>query len=141
MDQAIPKQFLTNVASEINLKTKGDAEQELARMISPDQYVGDLITLNYEYADILVHDTQRNRTNGTPHGCLLLATRITAADLEAKSLPNDPSLLLVRVLESAKLRSDTDLEIARLDAVKQANDTDLTYDESGHTDQFTLNML
>ena len=33
------------------------------------------------------------------------------------------------------------MEIARLEAVKRANDTDRTYDESGHTDQFTLNML
>ncbi len=141
MSQASPKQFLTNVASELSRNTKKDAEQELARMVSSDQYVGDLITLNYEHADILVHDTQRNRANGIPHGCLLLATRITTADLATRSLPNDPSLLLIRVSESTKLRSDADLEIARLEAVKRANDTDRTYDESGHTDQFTLNML
>ena len=153
MSQAVPKQFLTNVASEFGRITKEDAERELASMVSPDQYIGDLITLDYGQsglADILVHDTQRNRNrrrvekgsaNGIPHGCLLLATRITPADLSEKTLPNDPSLLLIRVSESARLRSDADLETARLDAVKRANDTDRTYDESGHTDQFTLNML
>ena len=50
-------------------------------------------------------------------------------------------LLLIRVSESTRLRSDADMEIARLDAVKRSNDTDRTYDESGNTDQFTLNML
>ena len=110
-------------------------------MLSPDQYIGDLITLDYGHADILVHDTQRNRSNGIPHGCLLLATRITPADLSQKTLPNDPSLLLLRVSESTRLRSDTDLETARINAVRAANDTDRTYDEPGHTDQFTLNML
>ena len=141
MSQAVPKQFLANVASDFRRNTKEDAERQLTRMVSPDQYIGDLITLDYGHADILVHDTQRNRANGIPHGCLLLATRITPADLSEKTLPNDPSLLLIRVSESARLRSDSDLETARLDAVKRANDTDRTYDESGHTDQFTLNML
>lgn len=141
MTQAAPKQFLANVASDLRKSTKEDAEHELAGMVSADQYIGDLITLDYGHADILVHDTQRNRANGIPHGCLLLATRITPADLSEKTLPADPSLLLIRVSESARLRSDADLETARLDAVKRANDTDRTYDESGHTDQFTLNML
>ena len=141
MTQAVSKQFLTKVADEFKENSKKDAERDLARMISPDQYIGDLITLDYGHADILVHDTQRNRANGIPHGCMLLATRITPADLSNKRLPSDPSLLLIRVSESARLRSDADLETARLDAVKRANDTDRTYDESGHTDQFTLNML
>ena len=140
MTQAVSKQFLTKVADELK-DSKEDAERDLARMISPDQYIGDLITLDYGHADILVHDTHRNRANGIPHGCLLLATRITPADLSNKTLPSDPSLLLIRVSECARLRSDADLETARLDAVKRANDTERTYDESGHTDQFTLNML
>ena len=140
MSQA-PKQFLTNVASDLHKSTKNDVESELCRMVSPEQYVGDLITLDYGHADILVHDHQRNRANGIPHGCLLLATRITPADLTEARLPTAPELLLIRVAESVRLRSDADLETARLDAVKRANDTDQTYDESGHTDQFTLNML
>ena len=145
MTHAGPKQFLAKVADEVKKETKRDskedAERKLARMISPDQYIGDLITLDYGHADILVHDTQRNRANGIPHGCLLLATRITPVDLYNNAFPSDPSLLLIRVSESARLRSDADLETARLDAVKRANDTDRTYDESGQTDQFTLNML
>ena len=141
MNQAASKQFLADIANDLGKSTKGEVERELALMVSPDQYIADLITLDYGHADILVHDTQRNRANGIPHGCLLLATRITPEDLSEKRLPNDPSLLLIRVSESVRLRSDTDLETARLDAVKRANDTDRTYDESGHTDQFTLNML
>ena len=141
MNPAAPNQFLSEVAEDLSTSAKEEAEQELAQMVSPQQYIGDLITLDYGNADILVHDTQRNRANGIPHGCLLLATRITPEDLRERKLPNDPALLLIRVSESARLRSDADLETARLEAVKRANDTDQTYDESGHTDQFTLNML
>ena len=141
MNQDTPKQFLTEVARDLGKRTKEDVQSELAHMVDPDQYIGDLITLDYGHADILIHDTQRNQAKGIPHGCLLLATRITPADLSAKRLPEDPSLLLVRVSESVRLRSDADLETARLEAVKRANDTDQTYDELGYTDQFTLNML
>ena len=141
MDQAASEQFLTKMALDYKGIDKEVAERKLADLVSSDQCIGDLITLDYGYADILVHDTQRNRANGIPHGCLLLATRITPADLSRGRLPIDPELLLIRVSESARLRSDADLEAVRLDAVKRANDTDQTYDESGHTDQFTLNML
>lgn len=141
MDQAAPEQFLTEIAKDFEAPTKKATEQELADLVSSEQCIGDLITLDYGHADVLVHDTQRNRANGIPHGCLLLATRITPADLSEGRLPSDPELLLIRVSESARLRSDADLETVRLDAVKRANDTDRTYDESGHTDQFTLNML
>ena len=141
MDQAAPEQFLTQIAQEFKETTKKAAEQELADLVSSEQCIGDLITLDYGHADVLVHDTQRNRANGIPHGCLLLATRITPADLSEGRLPGYPELLLIRVSDSARLRSDADLETVRLDAVKRANDTDRTYDESGHTDQFTLNML
>lgn len=146
MSQATSKHFLTEVGNEVKdeevkKNTEDDVRRELARMVSANQYIGDLITLDYGHADILVHDTHRNRTNGVAHGCLLLATRITPADLSGTTLPGDPSLLLIRVSESVRLRSDADLETARLEAVKRANDTHQTYDESGHTDQFTLNML
>ena len=141
MSQAASRQFLTDVTNEFGKSTKQEVERELAHMVASDQYIGDLITLDYGHADILVHDTQRNRANGIPHACLLLATRITPADLSSGELPNDPELLLIRVSESVRLRSDTDLDAARLEAVKRANDTHRTYDESGHTDQFTLNML
>ncbi len=51
------------------------------------------------------------------------------------------SLLLLRVTGSSPLSSDIDVARARLEAVKRANDTAQNYDESGKTDQFTLNML
>ena len=144
--EAPSKQFLTEVGQdvrdeELETTTEAGVHLQLARMVSADEYIGDLITLDYGHADILVHDTHRNRAHGIPHGCLLLATRIAPADLSGKTLPGDPSLLLIRVAESVRLRSDTDLETTRLNVVKRANDKPQTYDQSGDTDQFTLNML
>ena len=133
--------FLSGIKDDIEHSEKLEALQQLTTMVEPDQYVGDLINLDYAHADILVHDTHKNRTNGIPHGCLLIATRITPADLEQRNFPEDPSLLLIRVSESVKLTTATDLDKIRFEAVQRSNDTQQSYDESEQTDQFTLNML
>ena len=133
--------FLTDIGGDITADVKHAAQRKFVAMVDPDQYIGDLITLDYDHADILVHDTHRNRTNGLPHGCLLIATRITPADLTNGRLPEDPSLLLIRVAESVKLSTDTDLDKVRFEAVQRSNDTQYSYDESRQTDQFTLNLL
>ena len=135
------KTFLTDMGDDIAADVKQTAQRKLVAMLDPDLYIGDLITLDYDHADILVHDTHRNRTNGLPHGCLLIATRITPADLTQDTLPEDPSLLLIRVAESVKLSTDTDLDKVRFEAVQRSNDTEYSYDESRQTDQFTLNLL
>ena len=135
------KTFLTQMGNEIAAEAKDSVLRKLVAMVDPDQYIGDLITLDYDHADILVHDTHRNRTNGLPHGCLLIATRITPADLTNGTMPEDSSLLLIRVAESVKLSTDTDLDKVRFEAVQRSNDTQYSYDESNQTDQFTLNLL
>ena len=138
----IGKTFLTNMGKDIVADDKLGAQSKLLDMVDPDQYVGDLITLDYDHADILVHDTHRNQTNGLPHGCLLIATRITPSDLTNSSdLIEEPSLLLIRVAQSVKLSTDTDLDKLRFEVVQRSNDTGYSYDESKQTDQFTLNML
>ena len=135
------KNFLTDVGKDIDADAKQAGQRKLIAMLDPDQYIGDLITLDYGHADILVHDTHRNRTNGLPHGCLLIATRVSPADLTNDTLPDDSSLLLIRVAESVKLSTDTDLDKVRFEAVQRSNDTGYSYDQSNQTDQFTLNLL
>ena len=135
------KTFLTQMGNDIAEDEMHTAQWKLVAMVDSDQYIGDLITLDYDHADILVHDTHRNRTNGLPHGCLLIATRITPADLTNDTMPEDSSLLLIRVAESVKLSTDTDLDKVRFEAVQRSNDTQYSYDESKQTDQFTLNLL
>ena len=135
------KTFLTQMGTDIAADVKQTAQRKLVALVDPEQYIGDLITLDYDHADILIHDTHRNRTNGLPHGCLLIATRITPADLTNDTPPGDSSLLLIRVAESVKLSTDTDLDKVRFEAVQRSNDTEYSYDESKQTDQFTLNLL
>ena len=134
--------FLTEVSSDIAADNKSAALLELASLINRDQYIGDLLSLDYDSADILIHDSHRTRVNGVPHGCLLIASRITPDDLPITDLMDShASLLLLRVSGSTQLNSDIDLNKTRFEIVQRSNDTGQNYDDAQQTDQFTLNML
>ena len=134
--------FLTQISEEIGEDQETSAVCAITTMIQPDQYVGDLLSLDYEYAEILIHDSHRVRVNGIPYGCLLIASRITP-DGPAISDPRDSraSLLLLRVSGNTRLNSDIDLNKARFEIVQRSNDTEHNYDDARQTDQFTLNLL
>ncbi len=134
--------FLEGVHDDWQADRAKEAVKQLTSLVDPDRYVGDLISLEYGSANILIHDYRKSVVDGIPHGCLLLATRITPDEPEI----TDPeyermALILLRVVGGAPLRSAMDVERARLDAVMRAHDTGQNYDESVHTDQFTLDML
>ena len=134
--------FLTQIGEDIGEEKETSAVDAITNLIQPDQYVGDLLSLDYESADILIHDSHRVRVNGIPFGCLLIASRITPDGLTT----NDPgdsraSLLLLRVSGNTRLNSDIDLNKARFEIVQRSNDTERNYDDARQTDQFTLNLL
>jgi hypothetical protein len=134
--------FLTQISEDIASDSKVAALCEIASLIQPEQYVGDLINLDYGTADILVHDKQRTNTNGIPYGCLLIASRVTPADQPITD-PSDAraSLLLLRVAGAARLNSDVDIDRTRFEIVQRSYDSDYNYDDAQQTDQFTLNLL
>ena len=134
--------FLTGIHGDWQSDRRRAAVQELTALIDSERYVGDLISLEYGAANILIHDSQKFSVGGIPHGCLLIATRIPPEEPEIEDPAHQrASLLLLRVTGSTPLSSDIEVERARLEAVKRANDTAENYDEAGSTDQFTLNML
>ena len=134
--------FLTGVSDDIAADKKSAALLELASLINSDQYIGDLLSLDYDSAEILIHDSHKNRANGVPHGCLLIASRITPDDPPITDLTDSRvSLLLLRVSGGTKLNSDIDLDKTRFEIVQRSNDTGQNYDDAQQTDQFTLNLL
>ena len=117
-----------------------EAFNELVSRIAPDQYVGDLISMDYDTAEVLIHDRLRQDVGGVPHGCLLLATRIKSSD--PPDLDNSQtSLILLRALKASPLPNDIEMKQARLEAGQRAAQTDKNYDEGGITDQFTLDQM
>ena len=87
--------FLKEASNDIAADNKSKALLELTSLINPDQYIGDLLSLDYDSADILIHDSHKTRVNGVPHGCLLIASRITPDDPPITDLMDSRASLLL----------------------------------------------
>ena len=134
--------FLSGISEDIETSELAGPINDLFGLIDPDQYIGDLLELDYDHADILVHDSHKVSVNGVPHGCLLIASRFTLEQFESDGYAeSDPALLLLRVAGSVKLNSNINLDQTRFDTVQRSHDTDQNYDDARQTDQFTLNLL
>ena len=114
--------------------------KKLASWIRDDDNVGDLLSLSYDSATILVHDNLRQKVNGLPMGCFLLATRITP-EADVNPTHEDTAVLLLRVLSNARLYNQADMEKYILEAGFRAIGDNVTWDTTGKTDQITLNQL
>ena len=117
------------------------AVQELVNLIQPDRCVGDLISMDYDTAEVLIHDRLRQDVGGVPHGCLLLVTRIKPDDESLDLDDAQTSLILLRALRSSALPNDIEMKQARLEAGQRAAQTPDNWDERGKTDQFTLDQM
>ncbi|MCY4042872.1 MAG: DUF87 domain-containing protein [Candidatus Dadabacteria bacterium] len=107
--------------------------------------VGDLLALDYDEADVLVHDHMRQKVGGLPMGCFLLSTRLVPVTEPVKDGPNaeeeDTALILLRVIGRSRLSNHADTEKYRLDAALRSIDSGQNWDAKNKTDQFTLNQL
>ena len=136
---------LRNVKSEHD-KERADQQtakaiNELVKLTQPDRCVGDLISMDYDTAEVLIHDRLRQDVGGVPHGCLLLATRIKPDDESLDLYDAQTSLILLRALRSSALPNDIEMKQARLEAGQRAAQTPDNWDEGGKTDQFTLDQM
>lgn len=118
-----------------------DAVRELASFIEQDRYVGDLISMDYGTAEVLIHDRLRQDVGGVPHGCLLLATRVRSNEESIDLDDSQTSMILLRTLKASPLPNDIEMKHARLEAGQRAAQTSDNWDEGGKTDQFTLDQM
>ena len=113
---------------------------KLLKFLKSEEMVGDLLSIDYTEATIIVHDAQRQNVGGLPMGCFLLATRL---ELDAKPAADaeDTSLILLRVVRHAALPNRIDTENWRFAAALRSIDSDQQWDSDTKSDQFTLNQL
>ena len=114
----------------------------LSDIVQSSRLVGDLISMDYDTAEVLIHDSMKQEVGGVPHGCLLVATRMKPEVEQPISLHSpDSRLILLRVLGSSRLPNDIEMQQRRLDAAKRASDSPSNYDEDNKTDTLTLHQI
>lgn len=86
-------------------KEAAKAKDILLELIQPDQYVGDVYSVGYEFANLQIHDFHRKKVGGIPSLCFLVATRIKTDSSEVDYQREDSSVILLRVMDAVPLPS------------------------------------
>jgi hypothetical protein len=84
--------------------------------------VGELFSLNYETARVIIHDKQRKDVGGIPSLSFLIATRVDPSnfpDLNYKE--EDVSFILLRVMDSTPLPADKEAERIRVETAERVS--------------------
>lgn len=121
---------------------KSESRQLFEGLIQhPLQYIGDLYSINYETAKVIVTDFERQKVGGIPSLSFLIATRVNTASNEIDFKAEDSSIILLRVMDSASLPQDTEAERIRVETAQRVSGEDLHWDQQGAMDARTRNYL
>lgn len=118
------------------------AREILLRLLQSEQYIGDVFSINYDTAKILVHDHYKMKVGGIPSLCFLVASRIPPNVAQLDFQAEDSSVILLRVLDTAALPNDFETERLRVEvAQKVSGEIGVNWDDSANLDPATANLL
>lgn len=116
------------------------ARDLLGALIQKSQYVGDVYSLGYESALVLIHDYFRKQVGGIPSLSFLVATRIDP-DLDIKHKEEDSSVLLLRVMDAAPLPNAAEAERVRVETAQRVSGDPVNWDDASAMDSSTAHLL
>lgn len=126
-----------------NNDKKVETQQWFQRLIQTNEYVGELYSINYETARVIIHDSERKKVGGIPSLCFLIASRVDpekATNIDFKS--EDASFILLRVMDSAPLPQDKEAERIRVETAQRVSgETEKHWDSDGAMDAKTRVIL
>ena len=111
-------------------------------LIQEGQYVGDVYSISYEIALVLIHDHYRREVGGIPSLSFLIATRIKPDEENIDYKSEDSSIILLRVMDAAPLPSSDEAQRIRVESAQGVSgETDTHWDERTAMDAQTHNLL
>ncbi|KAA6341241.1 hypothetical protein EZS27_010956 [termite gut metagenome] len=121
---------------------KVEAQQWFQKLIQPSGYVGDLYSINYETARVMIHDFYRAKVGGIPSLSFLIASRVDPNNPDIDFKSEDASFILLRVMDAAALPQDKEAERIRVETAQRiSGETDKHWDNAGSMDLRTKNLL
>lgn len=104
-------------------------------LIQPEQYLGEIYSLNYEIAAVMIHDHHRRNAGGIPSLSFLIATRLSPLNQETNIEEfdfsiEDSSILLLRVMDAAKLPTDDEATRIRVQSARSISGEHSTHWDS-----------
>lgn len=117
------------------------AKDLLGSLIQFKQYVGEVWSISYESALVMVHDKHRMNVGGIAGLSFLIATRIKEEDERIDYTKEDAAAILLRVMDAAPLPNAAEADRIRAGAAKQASEEPHHWDEPNVMDGRTYNEL
>lgn len=119
-----------------------ETQQWFQKLIQSDEYVGDLYSINYETARVIIHDFYREKVGGIPSLSFLIATRVDPSKTDTNFKTEDASFILLRVMDAAALPQDKEAERIRVETAQRiSGETEKHWDDAGSMDLRTKNIL
>ncbi|MBN9671963.1 helicase HerA domain-containing protein [Roseibium aggregatum] len=134
--------ILSEITQEANLSRSSDAGRELVSFLDPELTIGELLAINFQDAQVLVHDYARQKVRGLPHGSFLVASRMSldpSAIIPAED--EEAALVLLRIVGDYQLPNARLMEDYRFQAGMRATDSEETWDHPNRVDEWTKNNL
>lgn len=137
-----PTDLLTNITQDAEANCSTDAGRKLAELLEADLNIGELLRINYQDAEVLVHDYARQKVRGLPHGSFLVASRMNLApEAELPAEDEETCLVLLRIIGDCQLPNARQMEDYRFQAGMRATDSEETWDHPTRVDDWTKNNL
>lgn len=109
----------------INSSKEKETREWFKKLIQPEQYVGDLYSINYETAKVMIHNFYRQKVGGIASLSFLIATRINPNnESEIDFTKEDSSIILLRVMDSTSLPQDVEAERIRIETAQRVSGED-----------------
>ena len=111
-------------------------------LIQEGQYIGDVYSISYETALVLIHDFHRRDVGGIPSLSFLIATRIQPNAVNIDYTDEDSSIILLRVMDAAPLPGSDEAERIRIESAQRiSGEADRHWDDSKAMDSQTNYLL
>lgn len=115
---ALDESLKKNIENNKQVETKA----WIKKLLQSNQLVGDLYSMNYEKARVIIHDTYRHRVGGIPSLSFLIASRLNPNDCDSVDFKDEEtSFILLRVIDSATLPQDSESERIRVEVARQVS--------------------
>lgn len=106
----------------INSSKEKEAREWFKKLIQPEQYVGELYSINYETAKVMIHNFYRQKVGGIASLSFLIATRINLNnESEIDFTKEESSIILLRVMDSTSLPQDVEAEKIRVETAQRVS--------------------
>ena len=134
--------ILADIAKKADENKSLCAGKQLALLLHGQTCVGDLLSVNFSEAQVLVHDYAKQQVRGLPYGSFLVASRMKSSqETEINAEDEDSCLLLLRIVGDSQLPNSKEMEHFRFHAGMRSADSNNTWDNPESLDEWTKNNL